>query len=239
MTGSYDPMLVIASYAISVFGSYTALKLAGRLVDMKDRSPLWLIGAAVALGGGGIWAMHFVAMLAFRLPIPVAYNVTLTLLSLLVAVVVTGIGFFTLSRRFMSRQRLILSGIIMGLGVGSMHYTGMAAMRLKAAMHHEPLIVALSLVIAVIASFAALWLTFNLRAQWQRIGGAFVMGAAVCGMHYTAMAGVHFVPMEQTAGFLSSAISVRDLAVYVLVTTVTVLGLALIALFSKELQEEG
>lgn len=234
MKATYDLWLVIASYVISVFGSYTALQLAGQITDLRDSmNKFWLIGAAVALGGGAIWSMHFIAMLAYTMPMPVSYDVMLTLSSLAVAIFVTGIGFFLVTYREVTIPRLLAAGVIMGAGVAAMHYTGMAAMIMNAEMQHDPTIVGVALVIAIVASTAALWIAVNLRKGWQKVGAAFVMGAAVCGMHYTAMTGVILSHSTQAVG-LASAIFARDLATYVIMATVAVLSLALVAVFSKE-----
>lgn len=235
MNATYDLWLVVASYVISVFGSYTALQLAGQITDLRDpMNKFWLVSAAVALGGGAIWSMHFIAMLAYTMPMPVSYDITLTLISLLVAILVTGIGgFLVTGRQHVGFGRLVLAGTIMGVGVASMHYTGMAAMIMAADMNHDQTIVAVALVIAIVASIAALWISVNLRKGWQKIAAAFVMGAAVCGMHYTAMTGVTLSHSTHTVA-LSSAIFARDLATYVIMATVAVLSLALVAVFSKE-----
>ncbi len=235
MNATYDLWLVVASYVISVFGSYTALQLAGQINDLRDpMNKFWLVSAAVALGGGAIWSMHFIAMLAYTMPMPVSYDIGLTLASLLAAIAVTGIGFFLVTGRDgVSFTRLVLAGTIMGVGVVAMHYTGMEAMIMAADMHHDPMIVAIALVIALVASTVALWIAVNLRKGWQKVGAAFVMGAAVCGMHYTAMTGVTLTHSATAVG-LASAIFARDLATYVIMATVAVLSLALVAVFSKE-----
>jgi NO-binding membrane sensor protein with MHYT domain len=240
MNATYDLTLVLASYAISVFGSYTALQLAGQITNLRDSvNRLWLFAAAIALGGGAIWSMHFVAMLAYVMPMPVTYDVTLTLLSMVVAIVVTGVGFAMICRKpTLSFSTLLGAGLIMGIGVGSMHYTGMAAMNMEGATSdHDPMIVAISIVIAIVASTAALWIAFNLRKGWQKFISAFVMGAAVCGMHYTAMTGVSFTHVARTVDYLDSVIFARDLATYIIVATIAVLSLSLVAVFTKELNE--
>lgn len=235
MQATYDIWLVAASYIISVFGSYTALQLAGQITNLRDpMNKFWLVSAAVALGGGAIWSMHFIAMLAYTMPMPVSYDVTLTLTSLAVAIIVTGIGgYLVTGRQSVGIGRLVLAGTIMGVGVASMHYTGMAAMIMSADMQHDPKIVIVALVIAIVASTAALWIATNLRQGWQKVAAAFVMGAAVCGMHYTAMTGVILSHSAQSVG-LASAIFARDLATYVIMATVAVLSLALVAVFSRE-----
>src|SRR5205807_2224854 len=136
---------------------------------------------------------HFIGMLAFIMPIPLSYDIGLTTVSLLVAILVTGGGFYVISRRSPSPLRLVLSGIFMGLGIAAMHYTGMAAMRGRAELSYDRLFVALSLVIAIGASTAALWLAFRTTDLWQKLAAAVVMGLAISGMHYTAMRAAMFV----------------------------------------------
>src|SRR5262249_16413918 len=156
--------------------------------------------------GGGIWSMHFIAMLAFVMPIPMSYDIGLTALSLVVAIVVTGVGFQVISSRSSSLLRLGLSGIFVGLGIVAMHYTGMGAMRGHADLSYDPFFVALSVLIAIGASTAALWLAFRTTHLLQKIGAAVVMGLAISGMHYTAMAAAIFTshgPVRAAAGFSS------------------------------------
>src|SRR6266446_8216449 len=155
ITGTHDPYLVVLSILVAAFASYTALDLGGHVAAARGLARrVWLMAAALTMGGG-IWSMHFVAMLAFVMPIPMSYDIGLTALSLVVAIFVTGVGFYVISRQGASRLRLVLSGIFMGLGIAAMHYTGMAAMRGHAGLSYDRLFVALSLVIAVVASTAA------------------------------------------------------------------------------------
>ena len=129
----YQPLFVILSYTISVLGAYCSLQWAAQISQARGRARAgWLAGAAVAMGGGAIWSMHFIAMIACMLPVQVAYDVTLTLASLLVAVVVTGAGLHIASRGGRSLGRTFAGGAFTGLGVAAMHYTGMAAMRMDA-----------------------------------------------------------------------------------------------------------
>src|SRR5260370_36766407 len=188
VTGTHDPYLVALSILVASFASYTALDLSGHVGAAQGFARrMWLVAAAVTMGGG-IWSMHFVAMLAFIMPTPMSYDIGLTALSLLVAIFVTGGGFYVISRQSESRLGLVLSGgIFMGLGIAAMHYTGMAAMRGHAEVSYDLLFVALSLVIAIVASTLALWLAFRTKDLGQRLVAAVVMGLAISGMHYTAM----------------------------------------------------
>jgi NO-binding membrane sensor protein with MHYT domain len=185
VTGTHDPYLVALSILVACFASYTALDLSGHVGPARGFARrVWLVAAALAMGGG-IWSMHFVAMLAFIMPTPMSYDIGLTSLSLVVAIFVTGVGFYVISRQSASPLPLILSGIFMGLGIAGMHYTGMAAMRGHVELSYDPLFVALSLVIAIGASTVALWLAFRTTDLGQKLVAAVVMGLAISGMHYT------------------------------------------------------
>jgi PAS domain S-box-containing protein len=220
----YQPLFVILSYTISVLGAYCSLQWAAQIPLYGGRARSgWLAGAAVAMGGGAIWSMHFIAMLACRLPVTVHYDFGLTLASLLVAIVVTGMGLRIVSGG-MGNARLLAAGLITGLGVAAMHYTGMAAMQLPARVTYRPGLVAASLVIALAAATAALWIAFHLGKGWQRLGASLVMGVAVCGMHYTGMAAAVFVPTHApTSGRMHSGLESNGLAYMVFGVTLGVL----------------
>jgi NO-binding membrane sensor protein with MHYT domain/CheY-like chemotaxis protein/nitrogen-specific signal transduction histidine kinase len=186
--GSHDSALVGLSVLIAIAASYTALDLGGRIQAATGKACYaWLLTAALAMGGG-IWSMHFVAMLAFRLPgMEVTYDVGLTLLSLIFPILVTALGFFVVRRKETGPIALATSGVFMGLGIVAMHYTGMAAMRMPATLSYDPVFVALSVLIAIGASVVALRLAFRNTALRQKVFGSVVMGLAIAGMHYTAM----------------------------------------------------
>jgi NO-binding membrane sensor protein with MHYT domain len=236
MSGSYDPVLVVLSVAVAIFGSFTGLNLAGRLVA-ADRStqPWWLMSAALALGGG-IWSMHFVGMLAFSMPMPASYDVRLTLLSLALPIVVTGAGFLTVSRWGTGWASLLGAGVLAGLGVVVMHYSGMAAMRMPGVViSYDPLLVAASVGIAIVAATAAFWLAFRMERTRERLIAAIVMGLAIAGMHYTAMAAARFT-MHGHADTVASVIHPDVLAMGVVGTTSLLLFLGLItAYFDRKL----
>ena len=193
----HNTFLVLLSYLVSVLGSYTALHLAIGIPTAKNASERGqaLIGSGAAVGGGGIWAMHFIAMLACQMNVPVTYDLPLTAASAVIGIAACTLGLAVASSGVFSWGKLVLAGVLMGLGVAGMHYTGMAAMLMPAQTVYDQNIVALSVVIAIVASIAALWLAFNLRGWMQLLGAALVMGVAVCGMHYTAMAAAGVVPM--------------------------------------------
>ena len=239
MIPTYDLLLVIVSYIISVFGSYTGLQLVGQIQPQKkDGDMFWLTFAAISLGGGAIWSMHFIAMLAYKLPITVTYDLELTLLSMVVAIIVTGISLAMIVRLpELKISKLLIAGTIMGLGVASMHYMGMMAMQLAATMSHSHVIVMLSIAIAIVAATAALWIAFNVQVWWQKLISAFIMGIAVCGMHYTAMVGVTFTPNAGGISAVESVIFANELAGYIGFATFIVLMLGLVAVFAKEMKQ--
>ncbi|MGH8565998.1 MAG: MHYT domain-containing protein [Gammaproteobacteria bacterium] len=200
LIGTFDWTLVAISYVVSVFGAFIGLCLAGMMTDLRtgmNRS--LLVGSAIAFGGGAIWSMHFIGMLAYQVPLIISYDATLTAGSMLAAIVMTGVAVSMVgSRPKLKLGRLIAAGTLMGLGVACMHYLGMLAMHMEAEMHHNPLMVAASVVIAIIVSMVGLWIAFTVRRAWQRFASAFIIGAAVCGMHYSAMLGVSFTaPVKQ------------------------------------------
>ena len=200
MHATYNPWLVSLSIVVAIAVAYTALRLAGRVAEAEGAGGrLWLIGGAVSMGIG-IWSMHFVGMLAFSVPIPLRYNVPITIASLLIAMLTSGFALAIASRPNLSFGRLAVGSVFMGAGICAMHYTGMAAIQITPMIVYDPLLFAASIAIAVINSFVALWLFFRLRTgqswrmQWARAGAAVVMGCAIAGMHYTAMAASMLAP---------------------------------------------
>jgi signal transduction histidine kinase len=185
--------------------------------------------------------MHFVGMLAFIMPTPMAYDIGLTTLSLVVAIFVTGVGFYVISRQSASPLRLVLSGIFMGLGIAGMHYTGMAAMRGHAELSYDPLFVALSLVIAIGASTVALWLAFRTTDLGQKLVAAVVMGLAISGMHYTGMRAAIFTvhgPVHEAQ--VNAGLDQTKLALAVAGITFSILAFASVAsLFERKRAEEA
>jgi NO-binding membrane sensor protein with MHYT domain len=241
VTGTHDPYLVALSILIACFASYTALDLSGHVGAVRGFARhVWLVAAAITMGGG-IWSMHFVAMLAFVMSTPMSYDIGLTTLSLAVAIFVTGGGFYVISRQKGSRLRLVLSGTFMGLGIAAMHYTGMAAMRGHAELSYDPLFVALSLIIAVGASTAALWLAFRTTDLGQKLAAAVVMGLAISGMHYTAMRAAIFTAHDPVhSAQVNANLDRTSLALAVAGITFIILAVASVAsLFERKRVEEA
>ncbi|HEX6710471.1 MAG TPA: PAS domain S-box protein [Rubrobacter sp.] len=236
VVAGWDLRLVVLSYVIAAFASYTALDLAGRVAVSGGRSrAAWLAGGAFAMGVG-IWSMHFTGMLALKMGMPVTYDLLGTMLSMAVAIAAATLAFFVVSRGVVGIRELALAGPVMGVGIASMHYIGMAAMRMQAKISYDPLLVAISFVIAIGASVAALWLFLrlnrgDLRGRNRTLlkgGSALVMGAAIVGMHYTGIAAATFmhagqrpVPADDLHG--------SALGFGVGIFTLVILGLALIS----------
>ncbi len=251
LIGSYNYALVALSVLIAMFASYAALDLAGRVTAAGGWTrAIWLLGGAGAMGTG-IWSMHYIGMLAFILPIPVAYHWPTVLLSLLAAILASVVALSVVSRQKMGASRAVAGSVLMGTGIASMHYIGMAAMRLRAICEFNSSLVVMSVVFAVLISFAALWITFHFRDEkkgigWEKLAGAVVMGAAIPVMHYTGMAAASFIP-SGTPVDLSHAVSISTLGTAgIAAVTFVVLGLALLtssvdrrfAAQTLELQEE-
>jgi len=224
--------------------SYTALQLAGRVAnDEGNRGRPWLIGGATAMGIG-IWSMHFIGMLAYSVPIPLQYNVPITVTSLLIAILTSAFALSVTSRANLSLPRLGLGALFMGAGIVAMHYTGMAAIQVMPAIHYDPLLVGASVAIAVSASFVALWLFFKLRrgTSWTmflaRASAAIVMGFAITGMHYTAMAASMLAPDSYCLG--GETFDNAWLAVVIGLVSLAVLAITLIAsIFDAHLQSRA
>ena len=236
LVSSYDYHFVALSVVIAILAAYAALDLAGRVTSARSQIRfVWLTGGSLAMGIG-IWSMHYIGMLAFHLPIPVLYDWPTVLLSLLAAIVASAIALFVVSREKMGLLRASIGSIFMGGGIATMHYTGMAAMRLSAMCQWSPSLVVLSVVVAVAISFVALLLTFYFRGDlsawsWLKISSAVVMGAAIPIMHYTGMAAATFMGTTLTLAQSDTAhaVSVSSLSIAgIIVVTFLVLGLAVL-----------
>jgi two-component system, sensor histidine kinase and response regulator len=231
LTGTYDYRLVAISILIAIFAAYAALDLAGRVTAAHGATRIaWLGGGAFAMGMG-IWSMHYMGMEAFRLPVPVEYDWPTVLLSMVAAVAASVVALFVVSRKTMSIPSAITGSIAMGGGIAAMHYIGMEAMRLPAMCRYSTKLVALSIILAILISLVALWLTFALRGQtatwsWRKSGSALLMGSAIPVMHYVGMAAVSFMPASIPSSEFAHAIGISQLGVVgIAVATLVVLGL--------------
>jgi NO-binding membrane sensor protein with MHYT domain/two-component sensor histidine kinase len=242
MEGWYDIRLVILSYIVATFASYIALDITGRLRDISNTQlsiSLWLGGGALAMGAG-IWSMHFIGMLAFKMDMPMYYDVYWTALSMVVAIAASGFALFILKSRSISFINIVFGGVILGFAIAAMHYTGMAAMQINMTIHYLPGLFLLSIIIAILASEAALWLAIKstevipkMRFRLKFIS-AFIMGAAICGMHYTGMAAAIFTPKMDMTTLDAATLNPEYMAIIIAAVTFVILGVAFVVSTYKE-----
>lgn len=225
LTPEYRINLLILSYVIACLGSVMAIQCT-RMMYRKDGTLDWpmTIGAAVALGGVGIWSMHFIGMLAYRVEVSVSYHVLPTVASLLAAILISGIALVLAGGRGrFSKAGWLAGSVLAGLGVAAMHYLGMYAMNMQATMTLDMQRVALSVGIAIAAAAAALWLAFHLNSLTHRLAAGLVMGLAVCSMHYTGMSAATLI-CTATPPEAAWVIRSTRLDLWVTITAVSVLA---------------
>lgn len=237
----HDASLVILSYLISVFGSFVSLRFVDRSFAYHHRHSriLWLLMAAIVMGGCAIWAMHFIAMSAFDIGIEIEYDLVLTFFSMILAIVVTGIGLLIIGMARTSWAVLIITGIFMGIGIVSMHYTGMAAMVMEADLSYRPRPFILSVLIAIVASITALWFCLNGQGAWQRYFSAIIMGVAISGMHYVGMFAAVFTPNPKITPLMDGAfIQPADFVLYIFLAILVTMSMILFASLKEPEDEE-
>ena len=233
---SYDTPLVLLSLAIAVFAAGMALQLAGEARDSSHpvARQITILTGSLALGGG-IWSMHFLGMLAFELCAAVRFDLGITLLSILPGLAASWVALSLLARRDLNLLQLCVGGVLVGAGIGAMHYSGMAAMQMGPLLRYDPWMFALSILVAVALAILALWVRFGLEGRlptpWALLLSALVMGLAISGMHYTGMAAARFVgtpesdaPMSVVdSGYIAIAITLLTVALTVFVVAVNTL----------------
>ena len=229
---SYNWLLVLLSFAVSVLGSFTALQVAVAipLATNQHQKTAAVAMAGGAMGVGAMWTMHFMAMLACDTGMQVTYAPSLIALSALVAFAAGAAGLMLVASDRFSWLKLIGAGACIGLGAGGMHYLGIEAMMMPAVVRYDTELVAVSLAIPTIGSMIALWFAFNLRGRWQMTASALVMGVALCGMHYTGMAAASFYDNDGQLpdGYADGLRSVNlGLTIFAIVTTLLLLLLVL------------
>lgn len=234
MTVTYNPYLVFLSAIIAVLASYTALELSSRLTKSRGLTRrLWLMGGALSMGMG-IWSMHFIAMLAFSIPIFISYNFVIVLISLLAAILASAQALFIVSRPKPSMPALLGGSSSMGLGICIMHYTGMAAMQMPASIRYKPDLFFLSVVIAVLVSLVALKLSIGFRERsglkGSKVATACIMGGAVLSTHYTGMAAAMFQP-DLTRLVKAAGLDNLSLAYIVCLFTLLILSMTLATIY--------
>src|SRR5262249_33854139 len=194
MIVTYQPMLVLLSIAVAILGSLTALALTS-LSDVEDTTAgqrTFALASGGLIMGATIWSMHFVAMMAVDFPVLVTYNSAETISSIGIAIVATAAGLYLASTRRLGILSIPVGGLMMGLGIAGMHYLGMAAIR-GCGLDYDRNLVTASVVIAVVASMAALWFAFTHRNVILSMLGGVVQGLAIASMHYTGMMATHYV----------------------------------------------
>lgn len=232
--GHYEPWLVVVSYLVAVLTAFSALRVVMRMrsVERKDQALYVLTGAVIM--GAGIWSTHFIGMLAFHLPMEVSYDVRITILSLIIAIIASSLVFYQI-RTKLTIPALLVASVLMGLGIAAMHYTGMAAMNMEMQVRYNAWLVTASIVIAVLASSAALSIALIISQKDRKVtpvfilGSAAVMGIAICGMHYTGMAAMRFYTEMANvhAGYLSSDVLMMAVSITAVVMVVNSIGLML------------
>ena len=233
LIGSYTPWLVVISFLVAALASFTALDMASRVTTAATPRTtwLWLVGGGCAMGLG-IWSMHFIGMLAFQLPIPLGYALGLTTVSLLAAMASSIFALWLVSQPTLPHGRLASGAVLMGSGIAAMHYLGMAALHMQPGIDYHAGWVALSLLIAVAASWTALFIAFRLRSTHRRlrdrIAPALVLGTAIVGMHYTGMAAARFPAGSICGAAAGDGLQAQWLALVVLALTLAILAVVLI-----------
>ena len=218
----WDIKLVVLSILVALFGSFVALSHAERMRNSSGfAARAWLLSGGLTLGMA-IWSMHFIGMLAFHLPVPVAYDVLLTFQSIIPAVASALLGFYVMQKPSMDLRRISTGGFFMGLGIATMHYTGMAALKMQPAISYDPLTFLLSLVIAIIAATGSMVIVYRGEKSglslWSRHGlGALIMASAISGMHYTGMMASH-IATDSVAMSINSGVKSMSLAIIVAAT---------------------
>jgi NO-binding membrane sensor protein with MHYT domain len=235
----YGPVTPVLAYVMSCVGSMLGLRLTAQAHRSRGAARYrWLAGAAVSIGGTGIWVMHFIAMMGFDVHgSTIRYDVPITIASALVAITVVGAGLFLVSAGEGRVPALLGGGLLTGLGVACMHYLGMYAMNMSAHVAYHLPTVALSAVIAVVAATVALWFTLRVKKPVWITAAALIMGVAVAGMHYTGMFAMVVTPAESTT-YVSGADAIDFLVPLMTVVSLITLTMLLMAILSPSEAEQ-
>lgn len=194
VTTSIDPALAALSFAFAVIGSFIALSAASRIRGANGKLQAGnILVAGIALGGIGVWTMHFIGMLALQMDAGRSYAAVETAVSLVAAIIASSLALAYAAKAPEKLSRLVIAGVSLGMGVVVMHYLGMYGLKIIGYVQWDQALVALSVIIAVVAATAALWLAFNSTSRGKRMGAAVIMGVAVCAMHYTGMLAAEFI----------------------------------------------
>jgi NO-binding membrane sensor protein with MHYT domain len=222
MVFSYDSGFVILSIAVAILGAFTGLVMMTGIDGVSHtqaRLRICLGGLGI---GGGVWSMHFIAMLAVKLPIALSYDVTQTAISAFIAVFGTALALAIVSSQRFGNASLPLSALFLGLGIGGMHYLGMYAIPGNCIIQYSWLGVAISILIAIQASGVALWFVFRQRGVYDTFLGSVALGLAIALMHYSGMEATRFLPDETSAGVTGLLLSEKYMALAIAITLYTV-----------------
>ena len=237
LTTQFDMTWVVISFIVSVVGAYTALWVAPSVAGRDGKVNWFNAGlSGLALGGVGIWSMHFLGMLAYEVPLAIGYRMTELVVSLVAAVVVSALAIAYMAAKPFTWQRLLVAGPLAGLGVAVMHYLGMYGMRFGGYFDWSWDVVALSIGIAVVAASAALWLAFHARRRSHRVAASLVMGVAVCTMHYTGMAAASVVcTTANRRAWLPDLLRPSDLGVAITIVAIGVAAMVALDVFLQRM----
>ena len=233
LTGSYHPLLVLISVIVAVLTSYTALQLASAVFNTSGTAARKWLGCGSVAMGGGIWAMHFIGMLAFSLPVELSYQVLATVLSLGLAILASAVALGIVCRPALATRHFFGGGLVMGAGIAAMHYTGMAAINIHPSIRYDPVWLIVSMVVAVLASTSALCVAFHLKRPlphvWMlRFAASIFLGFGIAAMHYTGMASASF-HMGSSSRNIEGSIDTYWLGALVTLASVSLLAMALVA----------
>jgi len=228
--GAFNP---VAAFLLAFLGSFFGLLCTDRARSARTRGRRnrWLIIASFSIGGGGIWLMHFTAMLGFDVPAsPVRYSIAMTSLSFVLAVATVGTGLMIVGHGRRRLPKVILAGVLTGGGVLAMHFSGMDGLHVSGVIHYNTTLAVASVIIAVVASTVALWFAVSIRGWAPTAGAAAIMAIAVCGMHYTAMAATSVQLKPVPPGGITGLRPLTMIVPITVITSLTILGVALSAL---------
>jgi NO-binding membrane sensor protein with MHYT domain len=222
---SYDPTLVMLSILVAITAALTGLTMTAGYSAGARRGTLGLLKGAVIIGGG-IWSMHFIAMLAVKLPIPVNYDFIETMVSLYVAIIGTALGLFTVAKRKLGVLSVPIGGILMGGAIAGMHYMGMDAMRGCGLTYDMPGVYA-SIVVAMVSATIALWFALRKRGAGETLVGGLLLGLAIPSMHYIGMVATSFTDLALPADSVAPMLSQQNLALIIATATFVICGIFL------------
>jgi len=230
MIVTYDPILVGVSILVAIVGAYACFDSVIKIRKSTQEIDRYLLIIAAGSIGGSIWSMHFVAMQALNLDIAIRYDILITLVSGLTSILMTGLALLIVTVNVYSLGRLLLGGIVMGLGISLMHYIGMSAMRGNCVIEYNAFWVAISVLVGISASTASLWAALRLKGLARRMIAALIMGVSISGVHYIGMLGTSFTAVEVALNVSQPILSPFGLGILTAFTTFIILGGTILSL---------